>query len=86
MDDINWPEDNGMFVGEDVDKILDGVMEKKDKKIMVEAPSRLANRRGKTFGFLKSADYRKLKEGGAVLIDVKYFDKTLFREVKSGNK
>ena len=61
-------------------------MDKQPKKIMVEAPSRLANRRGKTLGFLKSADYRKLKEGGAILIDEKYFDKTLFREVKSGNR
>lgn len=60
-------------------------MDKKEKKILIEALPAFMSRRGKTVS-LKSADYRKLKAGGAVLIDLKDFDKTLYREVKSGNR
>lgn len=61
-------------------------MDKRTKKIKVIAlPAFKARRFATLQGLLKLSEFRKLRAGKAIFINEKYFDETLFMEVKNGN-
>jgi len=60
--------------------------EKKDKVKVTALPAFKGRRFVTLQGLNSKKDFRILKAGGAVEIDKKHFDPTLYREVKNGDK